>query len=88
MCCQGRSQDCRAPTMIEQQIEQSFIDKLTELKYEYRPDITDRAALEKNFRERFEALNRVKLSESEFARLLDEIVTPERLRRRQDPAQH
>ncbi|MBK8871572.1 MAG: type I restriction endonuclease subunit R [Elusimicrobia bacterium] len=62
--------------MIEQQIEQSFIDKLTELKYEYRPDITDRAALEKNFRERFEALNRVKLSESEFARLLDEIVTP------------
>jgi type I restriction enzyme R subunit len=75
MCCQGRSQDCKTPTMIEQQIEQSFIDKLTELKYEYRPDITNRAALEKNFRERFEALNRVKLSESEFARLLDEIVT-------------
>ena len=63
--------------MIEQQIEQSFIDKLTGLKYEYRPDITDRAALEKNFREKFEALNRVKLTEAEFARLLDEIITPD-----------
>jgi type I restriction enzyme R subunit len=61
--------------MIEQQIEQSFIAKLMGLKYEYRSDITDRAALEKNFRERFEALNRVKLTEAEFARLLDEIVT-------------
>ena len=63
--------------MIEQQIEQSFIDKLTGLKYEYRSDITDRAALEKNFREKFEALNRVRLTDSEFARLLDEIVTPD-----------
>ena len=27
--------------MTEQKIEQSFIDKLTELKYTYRPDITD-----------------------------------------------
>ncbi|MBS4098292.1 MAG: type I restriction endonuclease subunit R [Sulfuricella sp.] len=63
--------------MIEQQIEQSFIDKLTGLKYEYRSDITDRAALEKNFRDKFEALNRVRLTDSEFARLLDEIVTPD-----------
>ena len=63
--------------MIEQQIEQSFIGKLTELKYEYRSDITDRAALEKNFREKFEALNRVRLTDSEFARLLLEIVTPD-----------
>ena len=63
--------------MIEQQIEQSFIDKLTGLKYEYRSHITDRAALEKNFRERFEALNRVRLTDTEFARLLDEIVTPD-----------
>ena len=63
--------------MIEQQIEQSFIDKLTELKYEYRSDITDRAALQKNFREKFEALNRVRLTDTEFARLLDEIVTPD-----------
>jgi len=61
--------------MIEQKIEQSFIDKLTELKYTYRPDITDRASLERNFREKFEALNRVRLTEGEFTRLLDEIVT-------------
>ncbi len=63
--------------MIEQQIEQSFIDKLTGLKYEYRSDITDRAVLEKNFRDKFEALNRVRLTDTEFARLLDEIVTPD-----------
>ena len=61
--------------MIESQIEERFIGKLTELKYEYRPDITDRAALEKNFREKFEALNRVRLTDAEFARLLDGIVT-------------
>lgn len=63
--------------MSEQKIEQGFIDKLVELKYTYRPDITDRASLERNFRERFEALNRVHLTDSEFARLLDEIVTPD-----------
>ncbi len=63
--------------MIEQHIEQSFIGTLTGLKYEYRPDITDRSALEKNFRDKFEALNRVRLTDTEFARLLDAIVTPD-----------
>jgi type I restriction enzyme R subunit len=63
--------------MSEQKIEQGFIDKLVELKYTYRPDITDRASLERNFREKFEALNRVHLTDGEFARLLDEIVTPD-----------
>lgn len=63
--------------MSEQKIEQSFIDKLVELKYTYRRDITDRTSLECNFREKFEALNRVRLSDGEFARLLDEIVTPD-----------
>ncbi|CAI8831749.1 type I restriction enzyme, R subunit [Pseudomonas chlororaphis] len=63
--------------MSEQRIEQGFIDKLIELKYSYRPDITDRASLERNFREKFEALNRVRLTDGEFARLLDEIVTPD-----------
>jgi len=63
--------------MIEQQIETSFIEKLKELKYEYRSDITDRAALENNFRAKFEALNRVHLTDAEFAKLLDEIVTPD-----------
>ena len=61
----------------EEQIEYGFIGKLQNLKYTYRPDIRDRAALERNFREKFEALNRVRLSDSEFARLLDEIVTPD-----------
>jgi hypothetical protein len=36
---------------------------------------SDRAALERNFREKFEALNRVNLSDAEFKRLLDDIVT-------------
>ena len=61
----------------EEQIEYGFIGKLQGLKYEYRDDIRDRASLERNFREKFEALNRAKLSDDEFARLLDEIVTPD-----------
>jgi len=58
----------------ESQIEQTLINKLEELKYTYRPDIRDKAALEQNFRERFEALNRVRLTDAEFARLRDEII--------------
>lgn len=61
----------------ESTIEQELIEKLGELKYTLRPDIRDRAALEKNFREKFEALNRVTLSDAEFQRLLDEIVSPD-----------
>lgn len=59
----------------EDQIEYGFIGKLQNLKYEYRDDIRDRASLERNFREKFEALNRVHLTDGEFVRLLDEIVT-------------
>ena len=68
-----------APTYAvkEEQIEYGFVGKLQSLKYEYRADIRDRASLERNFREKFEALNRVNLSDSEFARLLDSIVTPD-----------
>jgi type I restriction enzyme, R subunit len=51
--------------------------KLQDLKYEYRPDIRDRATLEANFRAKFQALNRVTLTDGEFQRLLDEIVTPD-----------
>jgi type I restriction enzyme R subunit len=64
-------------SMTEQQIEQALIEKLGELKYSYRPDIRDRAALEANFRQHFETLNRVHLTDSEFARLLDGIVSPD-----------
>ena len=62
-------------TKVEQEIEESLVRKLRDLKYEYRPDIRDREALEKNFREKFQALNRVTLTDAEFARLLEEIVT-------------
>jgi type I restriction enzyme R subunit len=61
----------------ESQIEQSLITKLKDLKYHYREDIRDRFSLEQNFRNKFEALNRVRLSNSEFARLRDEIITPD-----------
>jgi type I restriction enzyme, R subunit len=61
----------------EDTIEYGFIGTLQKLKYEYRPDITNRATLEANFREKFESLNRVRLTDAEFARLLDEIVTPD-----------
>lgn len=63
--------------MNEQELEQSLIGKLTDLKYTHRPDIHDRAALEANFREHFQMLNRVQLTDGEFKRLLDEIVSPD-----------
>ena len=58
----------------EREIEENFINKLIELKYTYRPDICDRITLERNFRKKFERLNRVNLSDSEFNRLLEEIT--------------
>jgi type I restriction enzyme R subunit len=61
----------------EGDIEDAFIEKLRSLKYTVRTDIHDRASLEKNFREKFEALNRVSLSDTEFQRLLEEIITPD-----------
>ncbi len=61
----------------ERDLEESLVKKLRDLKYEYRPDIRDRATLEANFRKKFEALNRVTLTDGEFQRLLDEIVTPD-----------
>ncbi len=64
-------------TTPERQLEEQFIAKLCSLKYEYRPDLRDRDALEQNFRQKFEALNRVRLTDSEFRRLLEEIITPD-----------
>lgn len=61
--------------MLENQIEKSFVKKLAdELKYVYRDDIHDRQGLERNFREKFQALNRCHLTDNEFARLLEEIT--------------
>ena len=59
----------------EKHIESAFIEKLKDLKYTYREDIRDKASLEANFKQHFEKLNRVKLSDSEFARLRDSIIT-------------
>jgi type I restriction enzyme R subunit len=53
-----------AHVVKEEQIEYGFIGKLQDLKYEYRTDIRDRAAL-----------NRVNLSDGEFKRLLEGIDT-------------
>lgn len=61
----------------ETNIEEDLISKLQDLKYTYRTDIRDRAALERNFREKFEALNRVHLTDAEFERLLEQIITPD-----------
>lgn len=69
--------DASPSVLREDAIEYGFIGLLQGLKYEYRSDIRDRVTLHQNFREKFEALNRVKLTDSEFARLLDEIVSPD-----------
>lgn len=65
--------------MTEQEIESSLIAKLCDLKYTFREDIRDRAALERNFREKLEDLNRVHLTDAEFHRLLEKITTPDEL---------
>ena len=61
----------------EAQLEQQFIEKLSDLKYTYRHDIRDLDALEQNFRRHFERLNFVSLSDDEFRKLLQENVTPD-----------
>ncbi len=61
----------------ESQIEYGFVGKLADLKYTVRQDIRDRKALEENFRKKFDALNRVRLSDAEFARLQDKIINPD-----------
>jgi type I restriction enzyme R subunit len=58
-------------------METELIQKLTGLKYQHRGDIRDRAALERNFREKFQSLNHVSLTDAEFQRLLEEVVTPD-----------
>jgi type I restriction enzyme R subunit len=61
----------------ERRLEEELIEKLASLKYEHRTDIREIAALETNFRQKFEALNQVRLTDAEFRRLLTEIVTPD-----------
>ena len=61
----------------ESQIENNLIDQLIGLKYNHRPDIIDRKTLEQNFKFKFETLNRVRLTDSEFLRIREEIITPD-----------
>ncbi|TDD98517.1 type I restriction endonuclease subunit R [Flavobacterium cellulosilyticum] len=61
----------------ENQIEENLIVQLKGLKYVYRPEIVDRKTLELNFRQKFEALNRVRLTDSEYLRLREEIINPD-----------
>jgi len=61
----------------ESDIEYGFVGKLTDLKYTYRSDIRNRKTLEENFRKKFESLNRVNLTDAEFARPRDEIINPD-----------
>lgn len=63
--------------MNEQQIEAHFIEKLQTLKYSYRPDIRDNTTLEHNFRQHFQTLNQVQLTDKEFKRLLNQIISPD-----------
>ncbi|WP_022800957.1 type I restriction endonuclease subunit R [Deinococcus ficus] len=63
--------------MSEREIEENLIKKLSDLKYTHRPDIRDRGSLERNFRTHFEELNRVTLTDTEYVRLLEQIITPD-----------
>lgn len=60
---------------IENQIEKDLITKLIDLKYTYRQDIRDRSSLEENFRKKFQELNKVQLSDNEFLRLKESIIS-------------
>lgn len=48
----------------ERQLEAKLIAKFLDLKYAHRSDVRDRATPEKNSREKFEALNRVRLAKA------------------------
>ncbi|MYB35030.1 MAG: type I restriction endonuclease subunit R [Gammaproteobacteria bacterium] len=62
-------------SITERNLEDDLIEKLQDLKYEYRPDICDRDSIEANFRKKFESLNGITLSDNEFQRLLSQITT-------------
>lgn len=59
----------------EKKLEDDLIKKLIELKYSYRPDIRDVAALNQNFRVKFNELNQVTLTDDEFDRLLQASIS-------------
>ena len=58
----------------EKDIEDKLIKKLQSLGYTYRPDIRNNNELERNFREKFNRLNGVKLTDTEFDKLKEIII--------------
>ena len=60
--------------MDEKQIETELMQRLSDRKYICRADIQNREALEQNFREKFEELNQIQLTDNEFEGLLEQIV--------------
>src|SRR5699024_1390364 len=58
----------------EQDIEDKLIGKLGELKYSYREDIRDKAALHDNFRGQFNAINHVETNGAGFGRPLGGLI--------------
>lgn len=63
--------------MRESELEAKLISKLKELKYTHLTEIRDLNGLEENFRQKFELLNAVKLTDNEFRRLLEDIINPD-----------
>ena len=71
----GNERTAAMTTLTERELEDQLIAKLEDLKYTLRTDLRDRAALEANFRDKFNALNHCRLTDAEFERLLAEITT-------------
>lgn len=61
-------------TSSENNLEDALIEKLLELKYTNK-NITDLDSLNANFREQFNELNQVQLTDNEFQRLLEENIS-------------
>lgn len=63
--------DSRPSVVTKQDIEEAFIGTLRDLKLTDRAGMRNRASLEANFRQKFEALNRIKLTDAQFQHLTD-----------------
>jgi len=61
--------------MIEHDIEMDFIRKLESQQYIYRDDLSTDKDRENNFRAKFNALNKVELTDKEFTRLLEQLIS-------------
>lgn len=60
--------------MLESELEKVFLEKLRDMGYIYRRDITTIEALNQNFKEQLEFWNKITLSQSELKRILRDIT--------------